>query len=86
MKRLLLIACVAIVSCSKKDNYKDISAVGIDYPTCPNKPTSPRLYLDHEYSFDVTNDSISVYTEDNKFVGTVKLEGQLDSLIILDNQ
>jgi hypothetical protein len=39
-----------------------------------------------EYSFDVIDDSISVYTEDDKLVGTVLMEGQLDSLIIMDNQ
>lgn len=39
-----------------------------------------------EYAFDVTDDSIFVYTEDDKFVGGVKLQGQLDSLIFMDNQ
>jgi len=39
-----------------------------------------------EYSFDVIDDSISVYTEDDKLVGTVLIEGQLDSLITMDNQ
>lgn len=39
-----------------------------------------------EYSFDVTDDSIFVFTEDDKFVGGVKLQGQLDSLIIEDNR
>lgn len=43
-------------------------------------------HSNREYSFDVTDDSISVYTEDDKLVGTVLIEGQLDSLIIMDNQ
>lgn len=38
-----------------------------------------------EYQFVVTDDSISVY-DDNRVVGTVKIEGQLDSLIIADNK
>jgi hypothetical protein len=83
MKKLLLIACVAIASCSKKDNYKDISAVGIDYPTCPNQP---KIFLNHDYAVDIVHDSIYLYTEDNKLVGVVKLEGELEQLIIIDNQ
>jgi hypothetical protein len=42
MKRVILfvVIAVAMVSCSKKDVYKDISATGVDYPTCPNgQPT-----------------------------------------------
>jgi hypothetical protein len=42
-----------------------------------------------EYLFTVTDDSLTVYdrTMDcERIVGTVKLEGQLDSLITLDNQ
>jgi hypothetical protein len=43
-------------------------------------------HLNREYSFDVVDDSIFVYTEDDKLVGGVKIEGQLDSLIIEDNR
>jgi len=42
-----------------------------------------------EYLFTVTDDSITVYDrlmDCERIVGTVKLEGQLDSLINLDNQ
>lgn len=42
-----------------------------------------------EYLFTVTDDSITVYDrlmDCERVVGTVKLEGQLDSLITLDNQ
>lgn len=83
MKKLLLLACIATISCSKRDNYKDISSVGIDHPTCPNQP---KIFLDHAYAIDIIDDSVYLYTEDNKLVGAVKLEGQLDSLITLDNQ
>lgn len=38
-----------------------------------------------EYQFIVTDDSVTVY-DSNRIVGTIKLEGQLDSLITLDNQ
>ena len=38
-----------------------------------------------EYQFVVTDSTITVW-DDNRWVGTVKLEGQLDSLIISDNQ
>lgn len=38
-----------------------------------------------EYQFIVTDDSLTVFDGD-RTVGTVKLEGQLDSLITLDNQ
>ncbi len=44
------------------------------------KPTNPC-----EYKFIVTDDSLTVYDEIDT-LGTVKLEGQLDSLITLDNQ
>jgi hypothetical protein len=39
----------------------------------------------HEYQMDVNWDSITIYDGANT-IGTVKLEGQLDSLIIDDNQ
>lgn len=38
-----------------------------------------------EYQFTVTDDSVTVY-DASRIVGTIKLEGQLDSLITLDNQ
>lgn len=38
-----------------------------------------------EYQFIVTDDSLTVYYGIDT-LGTVKLEGQLDSLITLDNQ
>ena len=38
-----------------------------------------------EYQFIVTDDSVTVYDYD-RTVGTIKLDGQLDSLIILYNQ
>ena len=38
-----------------------------------------------EYQFIVTDDSVTVFDSD-RTVGTIKLEGQLDSLITLDNQ
>jgi hypothetical protein len=43
-------------------------------------------HLNRAYAFDVVDDSIFVYTEDDKLVGGVKIEGQLDSLIIEDNR
>lgn len=39
-----------------------------------------------EYHFDVVDDTIEVYTEDDKYIGTVPLNGQLDSLITADNE
>jgi len=59
-----------------------------------NKPKKP-VYVkstpckECEYLFTVTDDSITVYDrlmDCERVVGTVKLEGQLDSLITLDNQ
>lgn len=38
-----------------------------------------------EYQFVVVDSTITVWDR-NRHVGTVKLEGQLDSLIIADNQ
>jgi len=38
-----------------------------------------------EYQFVVTDSTITVW-DDNRWVGTVALEGQLDSLITSDNQ
>ncbi len=38
-----------------------------------------------EYQFIVNDDSITVY-DGNRTVGTVLLEGDLDGLIIMDNQ
>jgi hypothetical protein len=40
---------------------------------------------DVEYQFVVTDSTITVW-DDNRFVGTVKLQGELDSLIIADNE
>jgi hypothetical protein len=39
-----------------------------------------------DYIVNITDDSISVYHNDFSFVGKVKLQGQLDSLLIDDNQ
>ena len=39
----------------------------------------------HEYQMDVNWDSITIY-DGPKTIGTVKMEGQLDSLIIEDNR
>ena len=38
-----------------------------------------------EYQFVVTDSKITVW-DDNRWVGTVELQGQLDSLITFDNQ
>ena len=38
-----------------------------------------------EYQFTITDDSISVYDFD-RHVGTVKIEGQLEQLLIKDNE
>ena len=38
-----------------------------------------------EYQFVVTDSAITVWDK-NRWVGVVKLEGQLDSLIMADNQ
>ena len=38
-----------------------------------------------EYQFVVTDSTMTVFDQ-NRVVGTVKLEGQLDSLIVADNQ
>lgn len=43
----------------------------------------PKNYC--EYQMIVTDDSVTVYDFD-RTVGTIKLEGQLDSLITFDNQ
>jgi hypothetical protein len=43
-------------------------------------------HYSREYSFDVVDDSVFVYTEDDLLVGGIKLEGQLDSLIVADNE
>jgi hypothetical protein len=52
----------------------------------PQRPIYKCKHPDHAYSLDVIDDSLLLYTEDDKLVGIVKLEGQLDSLITLDNQ
>lgn len=38
-----------------------------------------------EYQFTITDDSISIHDFD-RYVGTVKLEGQLEQLLIKDNE
>lgn len=60
--------------------------VAFQYLTVDKKIYVRCEHPDRAYSFDVSDDSIFVYTEDDKFVGGVKLEGQLDSLIIADNE
>ena len=55
--------------------------------TYHNKPEKGLVKLnDVDYIVNITDDSISVYHNDKSFVGTVKLQGQLDSLLIDDNQ
>lgn len=61
-------------------------ATSIQYLTVEKRTIIRCEHPNREYSFDVTDDSIFVYTEDDKFVGGVKLQGQLDSLIIEDNR
>jgi len=46
----------------------------------PERPIHPS-----EYQIITTDDSVTVY-DSGRIVGTIKLEGQLDSLIIFDNQ
>jgi hypothetical protein len=60
--------------------------VAIQYLTVDKRTIINCEHPNREYTFDVTDDSIFVFTEDDKFVGGVKLEGQLDSLIIADNE
>jgi len=48
-----------------------------------DKPT--KLH-ETDYIVNFVDDSIVVYHNDKSYVGTVKLEGQLDSLIIIDNE
>lgn len=38
------------------------------------------------YWIDVVDSNVEVYTEDDKLIGVVPLEGQLDSLITADNE
>lgn len=38
-----------------------------------------------EYQFVLSQDSITVF-DNNRLVGTVRLEGQLDSLMVADNE
>lgn len=38
-----------------------------------------------EYQFILSQDSITVF-DNNRLVGTVRLEGQLDSLMVADNE
>jgi hypothetical protein len=68
---IVLLTITAIVS------YKSISAL---------QSVSARLDRTNvEYQFVVTDSTITVW-DHNRPVGTVRLEGQLDSLIIADNQ
>jgi hypothetical protein len=53
-----------------------------------NRP-QPVINCNHPnraYAFDVTDDSVFIYTKDDKFVGGIKLQGQLDSLVFADNE
>jgi hypothetical protein len=54
------------------------------------KPTPrPVINCNHPnraYAFDVVDDSVYIYTEDDKFIATIKLDGQLDSFIVADNE
>lgn len=47
-------------------------------------PPPPPIVDPCEYQMNVTDDSITVY-DGARTVGTVKIQGQLDSLITLDN-
>ena len=85
MKKLLIIACVAIMSssCSKRDKYKDISSAGLDHPTCPNQP-SPRF---HSYYIDIVDDSIYIYNPDDEtIIGKTKMEGEFKKFDSLYNE
>jgi len=45
-----------------------------------------KYHAKRSYSFDIVDDSIYVYNKHDELVGGVKIEGQLDSLIIEDNR
>lgn len=49
-------------------------------PECPRRHLEPMC----EYQFYVTDDSVDVF-DYGRHVGTIKLDGSLDSLIVSDN-
>ena len=59
--------------------------VGVTFSFYLGWKNSERKPNASEYQFIVTDDSITVY-DGSKTIGTVRLEGQLDSLITDDNQ
>lgn len=60
--------------------------VGVTYVAYLMRKTNERIdRANVEYQFVVTDHTITVFDR-NRIVGTVELEGQLDSLIAADNQ
>lgn len=77
VKYVLFSAVIVLLTITAIVSYKSISTL---------QAVSARLdRANVEYQFVVTDSTITVW-DHNRPVGTVKLEGQLDSLIIADNQ
>ncbi len=58
-----------------------IQYIMVDKRNIVNCQHPPRAYW-----IDVVDSNVEVYTEDDKLIGVVPLEGQLDSLITADNE
>ena len=86
MKKVLFFSITAVLiscsSCSKKENYKDISSTGIDYPTCPNgqPTTSPRYVIIPADSVD-GRPTFNIEFEDGKVLEQMYGEEIAQSLI-----
>jgi hypothetical protein len=50
------------------------------------KPVINCNHPNRAYAFDVVDDSVYIYTEDDKFISAIKLEGELERFVITDNE
>lgn len=78
MKQLLTISLAILLTVSLYFSYQSLQTI---------QALNNRINrANAEYQFVISDSAQITVFDHNRYVGTVKLEGQLDSLIVADNQ
>ena len=77
MKQFILVAVATMLTASLYFSYQSLQTI----QDLNNRVNRANV----EYQFVVTDSTMTVF-DGNRYVGTVKIQGQLDSLIIADNE
>lgn len=77
MKQFILVAVATMLTVSLYFSYQSLQTI----QALNNRVNRANV----EYQFVVTDSTMTVF-DGNRYVGTVKIQGQLDSLIIADNE